>query len=86
MKTQNQVLFQADNNLVDWMVDIRRTIHQYPELANEEHRTQEFIAEKLDELGIPYRIDTVRTGLVATLGSLPKTDTKKNLSCVISSG
>jgi hippurate hydrolase len=82
MKIKDQILFQADNNLVDWMVDIRRTIHQYPELANEEHRTQQFIAEKLDELGISYRNDTVHTGLIATLGSSSTVDTENNFPCI----
>ncbi|MBE9519999.1 MAG: amidohydrolase, partial [Proteobacteria bacterium] len=86
MTTKEQTPFQADADLVDWMVDIRRTIHQYPELANEEHRTQKYITEKLDELGISYRNNTVHTGLIATIGpSAAGTDTEeeeKDLSCV----
>ena len=82
MTTEKQAQFKPDAYLIDWMVDIRRTIHQYPELANEEHLTHTFIAEKLDELGISYRIDTVHTGLIATLGPSPDTDTKKDLPCV----
>ena len=82
MTTEKQAQFQPDANLIDWMVDIRRTIHQYPELANEEHRTQAFIAEKLDELGISYRNDTVGTGLIATLGPSSDTDIMKDLPCV----
>ena len=83
MTNRQQTPFQADANLVDWMVDIRRTIHQYPELANEEHRTQKYITEKLDELGISYRNNTVRTGLVATIGpSAAGADTEKDLPCV----
>jgi hippurate hydrolase len=82
METKDQIVFHADNNLVDWMVDIRRTIHQYPELANEEHRTQRFIAEKLEELGISYRNDTVRTGLIATLGQSNNMVDQKDLPCV----
>jgi len=51
------------------MQDIRRTIHQYPELANQEHRTQRYICEKLQELGIPFRIEGLHTGVVATIGA-----------------
>ena len=65
---QEQTLFQPDEKLVEWMRDIRRTIHQHPELANEEHRTQRYICEKLQELGIPYRTEGLHTGVVATLG------------------
>ena len=35
--------------------DCRRTIHRWPELGMEEFRTTDFICEKLDEMGIPYR-------------------------------
>jgi hippurate hydrolase len=82
MASKKQVVFKADPNLIDWMVDIRRTIHQYPELANEEYRTQEFIAEKLDELGISYQNDTVPTGLIATLGSSTAGGSGDEMPCV----
>lgn len=35
--------------------DCRHTIHRWPELGMEEFRTTDFICEKLDEMGIPYR-------------------------------
>ena len=63
-----QSQFQPDTKLIGWMQNIRRTIHQYPELANEEHRTQRFICEKLQELDIPFRTEGLHTGIVATLG------------------
>ena len=50
------------------MQDIRHTIHQYPELGNEEHRTQKFICEKLQELDIPFSTEGLHTGIVATIG------------------
>jgi len=62
-------VFQPEEQLVEWMRDIRRTIHQYPELANEEHRTQRYICEKLHELGITYRTEGLHTGILATIGS-----------------
>ena len=46
----NQSQFQPNSKLIEWMRDIRRTIHQNPELCNEEHRTQRFVCEKLQEL------------------------------------
>jgi amidohydrolase len=61
-------LFQPDEQLIAWMREIRRTIHQYPELAKEEHHTQRYIAEKLQELGIPFRTEGLHTGVVAWLG------------------
>jgi IAA-amino acid hydrolase len=41
-----------DDTLIAWMRNIRREIHQYPELAFEEKRTAGLICDKLDELGI----------------------------------
>ncbi|MFT4581493.1 MAG: amidohydrolase [Gammaproteobacteria bacterium] len=45
----------------------RRTIHAHPELAYEEHRTAQFVADKLTEFGIPIEIGIGRTGVVGTI-------------------
>ena len=34
------------------MTRIRRDLHAMPELSSEEYRTSEYIAERLDELGM----------------------------------
>ncbi|MFC1513288.1 M20 family metallopeptidase, partial [Thermodesulfobacteriota bacterium] len=60
--------FSPSQQLKEWMRNIRRTLHQYPELGFEEFRTAQLIAEKLDELAIPYRTEVARTGVLATLG------------------
>ena len=73
-----QSQFQPDTKLIGWMQNIRRTIHQYPELANEEHRTQRFICEKLQELDIPFRTEGLHTGIVATLGSYASKDAESH--------
>lgn len=39
-----------------WMVDARRHLHQFPETGGEEKNTQAFIAQKLDEIGVPYTL------------------------------
>ena len=45
----------------------RRHLHQWPELAYEEHRTSQFIADQLTEMGIEFETGIAGTGLVATL-------------------
>jgi hippurate hydrolase len=77
----DQSQFQPDLKLNEWMRDIRRTIHQYPELANEENRTQRFICEKLDELNIPFRTEGLHTGIVATIGPSASNDSDE-IPCV----
>src|SRR3990172_3076834 len=46
---------------------IRRTIHEWPELAFEEHNTAALIARELDAIGIPYETGIGKTGIVARL-------------------
>src|SRR5689334_8916001 len=51
----------------DWIVDIRRELHQHPELGFEEVKTSQLVRQKLDELRIRYRYPMAETG---ELGSL----------------
>jgi hippurate hydrolase len=77
---KEQSLFHPDEKLIEWMRDIRRTIHQHPELAGEEHHTQRYICEKLQELGISCRTEGLHTGVVATLE--PYASEAPNTNCV----
>lgn len=65
---------KLENDLFEWMREIRRTLHQYPELSYQEHATSKFIREKLDELSIPYRSGLGTTGVIATLCKGKKTN------------
>lgn len=49
------------------MVDIRRYLHQYPELSFEETETAKFIANYYEDLEIPYQANVGGNGIVATL-------------------
>lgn len=55
--------------LLDWMKDIRRTIHQWPELGFKEEKTAEVIAKALKKIGIKYESKVAQTGVVAKLTS-----------------
>ena len=50
------------------VIGFRHQIHQYPELAFEEHRTADLIAQRLTELGIAVRTGVAKTGVVGDLG------------------
>jgi amidohydrolase len=62
MKILEQI--QADKEiLTSW----RRDIHAHPEIAFEEHRTAEIVANKLIEFGIEVETGIAGTGVVGTL-------------------
>ncbi len=58
----------VDQVLLEWIRNIRRNLHQYPELSYQEHRTSLLIQEKLTELGIRYSNGWGGTGVIATIG------------------
>lgn len=52
----------------EYVRQLRREFHQYPELSMEEQATTKRIAAKLDELQIPYTINPEKnTGLIAVI-------------------
>ncbi|MFX0093082.1 MAG: M20 family metallopeptidase [Candidatus Hodarchaeota archaeon] len=61
--------------LLDKVIQIRRTIHQYPEPGFEEHQTAALIQEHLERLGIPFKSEIAETGVVAELRTDPNRPT-----------
>ncbi len=59
--------FTIDPDIQRRLVDIRRDLHQHPELGWQENRTAARICETLDELAIPYRKGIGGTGVVAEI-------------------
>ncbi len=60
-----------NDEVFDRMVAVRRDLHQHPELSWQEERTAQKICETLDELGISYRRNLAKTGIVADIGAQP---------------
>ncbi len=60
-------LIKDIENFHDEMTIWRRDIHQHPELAFEETRTSDFVAEKLKEFGIETHRGMAKTGVVGTI-------------------
>ncbi|XP_016485433.1 IAA-amino acid hydrolase ILR1-like 4 [Nicotiana tabacum] len=56
-------------DLFDWMVKIRRTIHENPELGFEEFETSKLIRNELDKMGIYYKYPVAVTGVVGFIGT-----------------
>ncbi|SMO68722.1 amidohydrolase [Saccharicrinis carchari] len=49
------------------IIEVRRHIHENPELSFQEFNTSKYICAKLDEYGIPYKGGYVKTGIVGVI-------------------
>jgi len=71
-----ETLVQRINELKDEVIELRRDIHMYPEIAFEEFRTSELVYDYLSMLNLDVRKGINKTGVVADL-IVP--DAKKNI-------
>jgi amidohydrolase len=60
---KERILREA-TTLLPEIVEIRRHIHQYPELSYAEHETAAYISRRLDIMGIEHRTGIAGTGIV----------------------
>lgn len=60
-----QEIINTVNDLNEWIINIRRDIHETPELAMEEYITKEKIKKYLDEIGIEYKVFESHRGIMA---------------------
>ncbi len=60
---------EESESISDWIVKIRRELHEHPELMYEEFRTSELIRRELDKLDIQYRHPIAETGVLASIGN-----------------
>ncbi|PSS07374.1 IAA-amino acid hydrolase ILR1-like [Actinidia chinensis var. chinensis] len=65
----NFLNFARKREVFDWIVGVRRKIHENPELGYEEFETSKLIRAELDEMGIPYKHPIAVTGVVGFIGS-----------------
>jgi amidohydrolase len=67
MELKEKIEQQLTDQLLNEMVQIRRFLHQFPELSFEEHKTSAYIRSLLDEWGIDYTFPIVKTGILARI-------------------
>jgi amidohydrolase len=60
-------LIERVESMKDWLVEIRRTIHQHPELGFEEVETSRFVSQWLEKFGLQVEKGVAKTGVVGLL-------------------
>src|SRR5699024_1103007 len=62
----NQIFSLLDEHANE-MIDIRRYLHQYPEVSFHEYKTAAYIANYYEQLQIPYESNVGGNGVIAIL-------------------
>ncbi|MEI6021410.1 MAG: M20 family metallopeptidase [Bacteroidota bacterium] len=63
----NEDIKKLAKKYLDELIQIRRHLHQYPELSFQEFETSKFIQSKLHEAGISFTTGHVKTGIIASI-------------------
>lgn len=60
-------LINKGNYIKEWLINVRRDIHETPELAMEEYITKDKIKIYLDDIGIDYKEYSEHRGIMAQI-------------------
>ncbi len=60
-------IVKAAEKYGDYVIKIRRHLHEHPELSWKEHETSKLIKEELDRIGVPWVVCGGETGVLATV-------------------
>jgi len=60
-------MYNLSNSFHNWLVDLRRQFHRFPELQYREEKTGARICEVLESFNIPFQTGVGKTGIVARL-------------------
>jgi amidohydrolase len=76
MKTIKDRILELSKAWHQEVIGWRRHIHAHPELSMQEYETAAYVAARLDEIGIPYKKEIAKTGIMAWIeGRNPKSKT-----------
>ncbi len=67
-----QRIKNISNQIFPGLVNLRRELHKYPEIAFNEYQTSERIAKELKKLGLDFKKGIAKTGVVALLNKRKK--------------
>ena len=62
-----QTMIERARAIQDWMIEIRRDFHKYPELSSQEMRTCDMITSYLKSLEIPYKTFNHHYGVIGLI-------------------
>jgi len=65
MNAPEKIFFDTAERLLPRLIEVRRHLHRYPELSEQEHATMQYLSEKIDQLGIKHKKGVAGTGIVA---------------------
>ncbi len=60
-------MLEKAQSIKDYIIKARRDIHQHPELGYQEVATSNYVADRLEELGVTYKTGVARTGIIAEI-------------------